>query len=86
MEQAFLPLFVAKGNLKFTKGTELRKMDGGRSLTVSCLGISLCQLSNSSLCKCFTKPLLNFSSRNRYVHRKLIAKDALASFFVPAYL
>ena len=36
-----------------------------KSLTVSCSGISFCQLSISNLCKCFTEPLLNFSSRNR---------------------
>ena len=29
-DRAFLPLFVAKDNLKFTKDIELRKMDGGK--------------------------------------------------------
>ena len=29
-DRAFLPFFVAKGNLKFTKGIKLRKMDGGK--------------------------------------------------------
>ena len=31
-DKAFLPLFVAKDNLKFTKGTELRKMDIGNQI------------------------------------------------------
>ena len=31
-DRAFLPLFVAKDNLKFTKGTELRKMDNGNQI------------------------------------------------------
>ena len=31
-DRAFLPLFVAKGNLKFTKGIELRKMDNGKQI------------------------------------------------------
>ena len=57
-----------------------------RSLTVSFSDISCCELSNSSLYKCFIKPLLHFSSCNRYVYCELVAKDALASFFVPTYL
>ena len=31
-DMAFLPIFVAKGNLKFTKGTELNKMDDGKKI------------------------------------------------------
>ena len=31
-DRAFLPFFVAKGNLKFIKGTELRKMDDGKQI------------------------------------------------------
>ena len=57
-----------------------------RSSTVSSSGISCCELSNSSLYKCFIKPLLHFSSCNRYVYRELVAKDTLASFFVLVYL
>ena len=57
-----------------------------RSLTVSSSSISCCELSNSSLYICFIKPLLHFSSCNRYVYHELVAKDALASSFVPGYL
>ena len=57
-----------------------------RSLIVPCLGIFLCQFSIFTLYKCFTKPLLNFLSRNMYIHRELVAKGALTPFFVPAYL
>ena len=57
-----------------------------RSLIVPCSGISLCQLSTFTISKCFTKPFLNFSSCNMYVHCELIAKGALAPFFVPSYL
>ena len=31
-DRAFLPLFVAKSNLKFIKGIELRKMDDGNHI------------------------------------------------------
>ena len=34
---AFLPLFAVKASLKFTKGTELRKMDGGTKIINRCL-------------------------------------------------
>ena len=31
-DRAFLPLFAAKASSKFTKGTELKKMDGGTKI------------------------------------------------------
>ena len=36
-DQAFLPLFAAKASPKFTKGTEVRKMDGGTKIINHCL-------------------------------------------------
>ena len=36
-DRAFLPLFASKASPKFTKGTELRKMDGGTKIINRCL-------------------------------------------------
>ena len=36
-DRAFLPLFASKASPKFTKGTKLRKMDGGSKIINRCL-------------------------------------------------
>ena len=35
-DRAFLPLFAGKASPKFTKGTKLRKMDGGTKIINRC--------------------------------------------------
>ena len=36
-DRTFLPLFAVKASLEFTKGTKLRKMDGGTKIINHCL-------------------------------------------------
>ena len=82
-DRAFLSLFVAKANSKFTKQTKLRKMEVGAKV-INCALYRY--FYSSTLSQCFSKLLPNFSSYIRYVHYKLVGKEAIRPFFVCAYL
>ena len=82
-DRAFLSLFVAKANSKFTKQTNLKKMEGGAKIINHVL---YRYFYSSTFSQCLSKLLPNFSSYIKYAHHKHVPKEAIKPFFVRAYL